>query len=112
MHQKQVNQRRGSAAQRGYTWAWQRFRGYFIHLLMQAGITPVCGASLPDGPKTQHSQCAREGRFTADDLHLHHEPPLEDWERSDMRRVCDPYRIQLLCESCHNTATRHWARTA
>jgi hypothetical protein len=102
-HARHHEQRRGSAHQRGYTSYWHHvFRPSFISLLVQAGISPVCGAALPDGPRTSHSRCQAEGRLTGIDLHLHHQPPLEDWERSDRARVCDPRRIQLLCPSCHN----------
>jgi hypothetical protein len=96
-------QRRGSAHRRGYTAYWhQVFRPSFISLLVQAGISPVCGAALPDGPVTAHSRCQADGLLTGVDLHFHHEPPLTERERLDRAAVCDPRRIQLLCRSCHN----------
>lgn len=76
-------------------------------MLEVANILRVCGATLPGGPQTMHSQCKAHGRQTVrsqdgSDLAYNHEPPLQDWERSDMRRVCDPRRIELLCAECHN----------
>ena len=101
-HQQQRERRRGSAHQRGYSSYWHHtFRPYFIGVLVQRGIVPTCGAALPDGPRTSASRCQRDGRVTAMDLHLHHEPPLTDAERQDRLKVCDPLRIVLLCSACH-----------
>lgn len=106
-----IEQRRGSATDRGYDAYWRRFRPYFVNLLIQAGIVPVCGAALPNGPQTQDSLCQQAGRLTGDDIHLDHEPPLTDAERARSRAgdhaiVCDATRIQLLCGNCHATKTR------
>jgi len=100
---RKVEQRRGNSAERGYGSEWRRFRQRFINLLIDAHIVPVCGAALPDGPKTQDSLCKQEGLLNGDRLHLDHEPPLTEAERQDMRAVCDPTRIQLLCgPRCHH----------
>jgi hypothetical protein len=48
------------------------------------------------------SACRHQGLKTGQPLHLHHEPPLQDHERGVIRAVCDPQRIVLLCERCHN----------
>jgi hypothetical protein len=104
-------QRRGTAHRRGYTWRyWQPFRRQFFAMLVNAGILPVCGAALPTGPANRDSACRDAGldTFTSADgssLHLDHEPALEDWERSDPARVCDPHRIVLKCQSCHQAKT-------
>jgi hypothetical protein len=79
-------------------------------MLVSAGIAPICGAALPDGPKDGPTACEQSGisRFASHDgtdLHFDHEPPLEDWERSDDARVCDPRRIRLRCLSCHTSKT-------
>jgi hypothetical protein len=37
-------------------------------------------------------------------LAMNHEPALEEWERHDRSRVCDPLRIELLCAACHAAA--------
>ena len=84
-------------------------------MLVDAGITPVCGASLPTGPGPEHSQCHAAGlyAYTSADgssLHLDHEPPLQDHERQDVQAVCDPARIVLLCQSCHATKTAKESR--
>jgi len=103
-HRRVREQTRGTAHQRGYTAYWhQMFRPRFLGLLVEAGIAPVCGAALPAGPQTRHSRCRAAGLLTGTDLHLHHEPPLAEWERRDRSRVCDPCRIQLLCASCHRS---------
>lgn len=101
-----VEQRRGSASQRGYGTSWEAFRLQFMSLLVQAGIAPVCGAALPDGPRTQDSQCQQQGVVNGDRLHLDHEPPLQEWERRIISRICDPSRVQFLCATCHSAKTR------
>jgi 5-methylcytosine-specific restriction endonuclease McrA len=109
-----VEATRGSAASRGYDAGWRRFKVWFIHQLIKHGIVPACGARWPGQPSTGDSRCHAEGRLVADDLHLDHTPPLTDAERHDPRAVCDPLRVQLLCESCHNTKTNreHSGRAA
>lgn len=102
----ELDRRRGTAASRGYDQFWIAFRRVFIATLLALGILPVCGAALPDGPKTSDSACKAAGLLTfqsadGSSLHLDHEPPLQDHERTDRRAVCDPKRIQLLCASCH-----------
>ena len=104
-HQRQVEQRRGSAASRGYGRAWQTFRQLFIGMLIAAGIAPVCGARLFGGP-SPHSRCAAAGRLVQVRLHLDHDPPLTDAERQVESAVCDPKRVGFLCETCHNAKTQ------
>src|SRR5678816_2815161 len=87
-HTTQINQRRGSAARRGYGSHWQRFRPYYINLLIQQHILPVCGARLPEGPQTAHSRCRAQGLLNGEDLQLDHEPPLTEEERKDPMKVC------------------------
>jgi hypothetical protein len=103
---RHVEQKRGSAHSRGYGTAWEAFRPQFVQMLLEAGIVPCCGASLPTGPQTLHSRCRDEGLLTLTGLHFDHEPPLQDWERQDARKVCDPNRIQLLCATDHASKTR------
>lgn len=108
--QRANEERRGTAAERGYGSAWQAFRPRYIGMLVALGISPVCGATLPDGPSVSHSRCKADGRltFTSQDgssLHLNHEPPLRDDERLRVSAVCDPMRIELLCDGCHNAET-------
>jgi hypothetical protein len=98
--------RRGTAHSRGYTQRWTDFRPWFLQALIHAEILPVCGAALPDGPKTHDSYCVRAGLFTVcsadgSSLHFDHDPPLTDAERTNELTVCDPRRIQLLCAECH-----------
>lgn len=115
-HARQADQHRGTAEARGYTWRdWTPFRRRFLALLVEANILPVCGAALPDGPAQRDSACRDAGLFTytsqdGSSLHFDHEPALEEWERSDPTKVCDPHRIVLKCASCHNAKTARTAR--
>ncbi len=110
-HRRQVEQHRGSAAARGYDSRWQAFRPVFIQMLIDAGIAPVCGATLLTGPRTEDSLCKLERLHNGSNLHLDHEPPLTAAERMDPRVVCDPTRIQLLCgPRCHQLKTRRQAQ--
>lgn len=103
-------QARGSAHARGYGVTWRAFMGQFVALLIAAGVPPVCGATLPGGPRTQDSQCRAQGLLTGINpdgsaLHGDHEPPLQEWERRHASIVCNPLRIQLLCRVCHSLKT-------
>ena len=48
---------------------------------------------------------ARDGVVTFTDLELHHEPPLEDWERTHPEIVMDPDRCAFLCKRDHAAET-------
>lgn len=105
-HTRQAEQRRGSAASRGYDYYWTSvFRPFFINLLIAAGIPPVCGAALPGGPSMAASRCRAEGRLEWRRLHLDHDPPLKDDERRDRKAVCNPMRVGFLCWRCHSAKT-------
>ena len=98
--------RRETASSRGYDAHWVRFRAWAISLMVNLGVLPVCGARHPDAPATEDSLCKAAGFLTyqsadGSSLHLDHEPPLEDWERSRTDLVCDILRVQLLCAECH-----------
>ena len=101
---------RGTATKRGYGRAWIRFKPYYLNLLLERGIVPVCGAKLPEGPRASISECKAQGLLTytsADGsaLHLHHSPPLQPHERRSPALVCDPRRIELACAECHARET-------
>lgn len=104
-HRKQYQLYRGTSASRGYGSAWQAFRLRYLGQLVALGIPPVCGARLPDGPTTAHSQCHALGLLNGVGLHLDHDPPLTEVERTDRATVCDAQRIVLLCASCHSIKT-------
>jgi hypothetical protein len=96
--------RRPSAHKRGYTKQWDRFRTvYFPAMLVEKGIPPCCGARLASGP-SRHSTCAAAGLVNFEGLELHHEPPLQDWEREHPHLVCDPDRVEFLCKPDHAAA--------
>jgi len=111
-HPRQRREHRPTAARRGYGAMWVRFRKQFVAMLVSLGIMPACGAALPDGPATQDSACKAEGMLTTDGLHLDHEPPLTEAERSVPSIVCDSSRVQLLCEHCHSRKTRRQERAS
>lgn len=52
---------RGNSGGRGYGSTWRAFRFFFFRLLIAAGITPVCGVSLPGGPVMTMSLCRQRG---------------------------------------------------
>jgi cytochrome c553 len=92
---------------------WRAFRLAFLAALVDAGISPTCGARLPDGPqRTDLSQCQRAGLLTGVNLHLHHEPALTTAERQDQAKVQDARRIILLCASCHAALAHQPTRSA
>ena len=105
-HQRAASRARGSASARGYDARWRRFRRLVAGRMMRLGIAPVCGASLPGGPDVRRlSRCAAAGRLEAEHLELHHEPPLAEHERQDVRAVCCLTRVGFLCRRCHSAVT-------
>ena len=76
--------RRGSSAARGYDYAWQRFRKWFL------GRHPLC------------ITCERENHIVPA-VHVDHEPPLTG--PHDPGRL-DEDRCQPLCARHHNAKTR------
>jgi hypothetical protein len=99
---------RGTAHARGYTFGWRKFCAWLYRELIRLDILPICGAVLPGGPITNDSRCRAAGLQTGlgdSRLHWDHEPPLNAEERRHPKAVCDPTRVQLLCEHCHNAKT-------
>lgn len=105
-HTTQINRSRQSRHSRGYGSTWEAFRQRFMDSLIALEIVPCCGSALPNGPSMQHSQCKAQGRLNIERLNLDHDPPLQDWERSDRSRVEDDTRVGFLCASCHSRKTR------
>ncbi len=101
-HARERNIARGSANARGYGVKWRAFRERFRAMLIAAGVVPACGARMPGARETGDSACRQAGRLNDRRLHLDHTPPLTEAERHDPRAVCDPARVQFLCEACHN----------
>jgi len=102
-----VEQRRGSAWQRGYDRDWNHFRNVtFPALLAEVGLIPMCGVALPGGPALRESLCKQAGFYVSGPgLQLHHDPPLQDWEQEHPEIVCQPLRCGFLCRACHTNAT-------
>lgn len=102
-HRRKRDQRRGSAASRGYDSAWQRCRAAFYAALVAADVVPACGATLPDVPSTGDSLCAQEGRLVLEELDCDHIQPHDG--QSDPR-FWDHRNLQLLCHGrCHSRKT-------
>lgn len=102
---RQTEQRRGSAASRGYGWRWNLLRIAFIRELVNRQVPPVCGARL-DGLSSADSLCTVEGLFVFDGLDCDH---IEAHEGNSDPRFWDMSNLQLLChDRCHarKTATK------
>lgn len=92
---------------------WRSWRETFVGTLVNAGIVPICGASLR-GP-SRASQCAANGLETwasrdGTGLHLHHDPELTEDEKARIANgerliACDENRVALVCRSCHSIET-------
>lgn len=98
-HTKQANQRRGSAASRGYGSRWRRYRATWLRK------HPFCG-DREDGQSAEHSRCVQQGIVTDCTLpgqgHVDHIVPI-DGERDPL--FWDRRNHQTLCVSCHSAKT-------
>jgi 5-methylcytosine-specific restriction protein A len=98
--QRAYDDRRGSAAARGYGAKWTAYRDQF------RARYPLCGMRPPGAPGTADSQCAAEGRpepmFVVD-----HIVPVQGAQ--DLR-FYDETNHQALCERCHNRKRQRESR--
>lgn len=97
--QRQYDDRRGSAASRGYDATWEAYRAAhearcFALEVSRAGL---CGARLPAAPRTTDSLCAQRGLIVAARV-LDHIQPIHG--KDDPRRL-DDSNMQWLCDPCH-----------
>lgn len=95
--------RRGSAASRGYGSRWRKFTDWYRNELQRHGIQPLCGARLPGTPATRDSDCQRHGHVTIGRV-VDHIVPVES---ATDPRFFDPLGMQLLCDGvtgrgCHD----------
>lgn len=79
---KQADNRRGSAAARGYDWAWSRLRASVL------SRSPLC------------VMCQAQGRVTVAN-EVDHIVPI----RLAPERRLDESNLQTLCKPCHSTKT-------
>lgn len=77
---KRQDRERGTAAERGYGYRWQKYRTWFLK------ENPLC------------AECKRQGRLTAATL-VDHIIPVTG---ADDPRFWDPDNHQPLCDRCHN----------
>ncbi len=79
---KAIDERRGSAAERGYGWRWQKARAAWLR------VHPLCAS------------CEKEGRTTAARVVDHVVP-----HRGDRKLFWDKENWQSLCTPCHDRKT-------
>ena len=93
-------QRRGSAASRGYDHQWQAFTGRYFGELYDLKVprAGLCGCRHPSAPVTLDSECAATGRAQLATL-VDHIRPIRG--RHDPR-LYDVSNLQGLCDRCHN----------
>lgn len=85
-HQKdrqQYDQHRGNSSERGYNWAWRKYRTGFLR------SHPLCAA------------CMRDHRITAATVVDHVVP-----HKGDQALFWAPANHQSLCKPCHDRKTR------
>jgi len=90
-HTRQIDRRRGTAYQRGYTSRWADFARRYRRQY------PLCGMRAPGAPETTDSVCQRDGIVTAAAL-VDHIVPVTG--KDDPSFWTGPF--QSLCSSCHN----------
>lgn len=103
--QRTYDDRRGSAASRGYDAKWRRYTVAYRDKLhrLQVPRAGLCGARLPGAPATTDSLCAREGRIQIGTV-VDHIVPVTG---PDDPRFYDETNHQLLCggpgsAGCHD----------
>jgi len=82
VEKKAADQRRGSAASRGYDARWKRAKDAFLRQ------NPLC------------AECARQGRPAQADLVDHIQPA-----KGNQELFWEPENWQALCTACHNRKT-------
>ncbi|CAN5850280.1 hypothetical protein BH18ACI5_BH18ACI5_04360 [soil metagenome] len=97
-HSRNDQARRGSSRERGYSWAWQKFRARWLR------SRPYCGDTI-DGWTSLHSRCRAEGRVIGPgqaEMHVDHSPPVSG---PDDPGFFDESRMTTLCAACHAVKT-------
>ncbi len=102
--------RRASAADRGYDRAWNAFTHRYFGILWELKVprAGLCGCRHPTAPATADSVCARERRAQFAAL-VDHIVPIRG--REDPRRF-DLSNLQGLCDRCHNQKRQREAQRA
>lgn len=77
-YMRDIDQRRGTATERGYSARWGRFRSA---VLAERPLCEVCPAAAQE---------------------VHHSPPVDG---PDDPRFFDPEAVVALCKSCHSAVT-------
>jgi 5-methylcytosine-specific restriction enzyme A len=95
--QTAYDDRRGTAASRGYTAQWAAYSRW-----ARSTVLLYCGDRMPGAPETDDSVCKREGRVTQ----LAHGggvvDHIEPVQGKDDPRFWDRTNHQGLCNECHN----------
>jgi 5-methylcytosine-specific restriction protein A len=100
-HQRLADQRRGSAASRGYGYQWQRYSRSFRRR------HPLCGDRPASAPDTRDSRCRSEHRIVASTV-VDHIVPISG---PTDPRFWDGSNHQSLCDACHNAKRRRERRS-
>lgn len=97
---KARDDRRGSAASRGYGSRWREYRSWYLAELLRLDVprAGLCGARLPGAPLTHDSQCAERGYITVGTV-VDHIIPVRG---PDDQTFYLPTAHQLLCARCHD----------
>lgn len=97
---KLYDDRRGTAAARGYNRRWDAYRSWYLDELFRRKVprAGLCGARLPSATLTSDSRCAQQDCIVLGTV-VDHIIPVTG---PDDPRFYNPLGHQLLCESCHN----------
>lgn len=93
-HERAKDQRRGTAASRGYDYKTWRIGIRDPHIRRH----PLCGGKRDDAYQSSASQCQREGIVTAA-TDVHH---IRGHNGQDDPLFRDPRNLESLCHPCHS----------
>lgn len=92
-HQRQQEQRRGSAASRGYDWRWTQFSRRWL------ARWPLCGMRADGQLHAENSRCVRAGIVTQAQCTNH----IDGHSRADDRETfMNADRLESLCLACNS----------
>ena len=89
---ERYDQQRGTTAERGYGWRWQKRRAFFLRMY------PLCGMRPNEQPSVM-SACADRGVFTVATVVDH----VIAHKGNDRLMWDEQGNWQSLCASCHGT---------
>jgi 5-methylcytosine-specific restriction protein A len=107
---KFYDDRRGSAASRGYGSRWREYRTWYLAELIRQEVprAGLCGSRLPGTPATFDSKCAEQGLIVMGAVVDHITPVYGPNDPT----FYAPTAHQLLCDPCHQAKRQREARGA